>query len=520
MFQNTWLETEASIIVPVCLIILLASRILPNLLIKQDPTDKWSHVLDAQAWSEAGKLPSSTNRFVPYDDFSYPFGVSFFLKFFKRKPVEKFVWLNLAVNIAELIFLYLFAFFFLNLESAVLLMLMTSIIPSVLSPWYGLFGVNARNIGATITTGYLITVYASISLSSPHLTIALSAFLFFMAIYFSQFAIQTIIISSLFVSFWFATFVSLIPILITLSLVFVLNIKSAKKIMLGHFKHVKFYYKFLQYHAVATLYRNRSLHELFFLSTYIVDFKRFFLSFPFLRLFIFYPIILFYILFKTISVEYSILQDFAICLVVMNFILCLCIPIKGLRFLEADRYFMFGSNLIVFLAFAEMLAKRLHIWAIPITLLSSLWYLILLKLRISYNLTADVVASEKEIVKMLKKEKLNEETVLCVPTNISDKMAVLTHHKFVGLHTNVCPDSKKWGFYENLYSDNFYPYPNLNNETLLDALRVGLIVVSKKFTNHTYLKSNNYPNAINLDTKKFKKYLENEDFILLKREFY
>ena len=54
MFQNTWLETEASIIVPVCLIILLASRILPNLLIKQDPTDKWSHVLDAQAWSEAG----------------------------------------------------------------------------------------------------------------------------------------------------------------------------------------------------------------------------------------------------------------------------------------------------------------------------------------------------------------------------------------------------------------------------------------------------------------------------------
>ena len=57
-------------------------------------------------------------------------------------------------------------------------MLMTSIIPSVLSPWYGLFGVNARNIGATITTGYLITVYASISLSSPHLTIALSAFLF------------------------------------------------------------------------------------------------------------------------------------------------------------------------------------------------------------------------------------------------------------------------------------------------------------------------------------------------------
>ena len=80
--------------------------------------------------------------------------------------------------------------------------------------------------------------------------------------------------------------------------------------------------------------------------------------------------------------------------------------------------------------------------------------------------------------------------------------------------------TQKWGFYENLYSDNFYPYPNLNNETLLDALRVGLIVVSKKFTNHTYLKSNNYPNAINLDTRSLKNISENEDFILLKREFY
>ena len=518
MSLAVWLDSYEHWIISICIVLSAISRAYPKKVIKQDPTDKWSHILDANIWRVKKKIPTTTGRFYPPDDFSYPYGIAYFLKL-SLNNINKFVWLNIVVNIAEVFSIFLLCYFYVNQYTAILYLMLASIMPSILSPWYGLYGVNARNIGAILCTMYAISLFIGEHYSQSLLFIPLQITVILISIYFSQFAVQSIIFTSTFTAFWFTSFTPLLPIFLTIVLVKSLSIKSIEGIVRGHYQHVKFYFKFLQYHATATIHRNKSLHQFFYELFRQTDLKKFIISFPFIRLIIFYPVIPIFIGVISTYGQVGLLYEYALGLVLMNILICIIIPLKGLRFLgEADRYFMFGSNHIILLSISEVLYFSENISVVIILMAFFLvWYLLLLRVRSEYNIDSEFEKDERVVLTFLKGMSSGDGNVLCVPTNISDKLAVNLENKFVGIHTNVNPNENYWQYYYDLYSRNLYPYPDLDNATLLKNLNIDLVIISKKFISTSYLKSNGYPKVMNLDPEGYSKILENESYIVLQR---
>ena len=476
-------------------------------------------MLDALIWKKKSSIPTTTNRFYPPDDFSYPHGIAYLLKFFSN-DAEKFVWLNIILNILEVIVIFAFIYCYLDKHVAILFLLLTAIMPSILSPWYGLYGVNARNIGAITCTLYILCIVLSFYDFSIYYTLPLQISLIILSILFSQFAVQSIIVISLFSAIWFVSFVPLIPLILTITVLKLLNFQQINRILYGHYQHVKFYKNFLQYYAVATIHRNKSIHEIITGFYRQKDLKKFVMSFPLLRLIIFYPILPIYIISIIIYGQTNILEFYAMGLVIMNTALCLVIPLKGWRFLgEADRYFMFGSNYIVTAALAGIFYRTENIVAtLVLCAFFSLSYLILIKVRLRYNTETGLQKNELSVLEFLKSSSRDNATVLCVPTNISDKLAVFTKNKFVGIHTNVNPDEHYWAHYKTIYERNLYPYPDLSNKSFLMNSDVGIIVVSKKFTSKKYLQSNGYPSEVYSIPHGYSKVIENQSFIVLQRQ--
>ena len=219
MFLEIWLENNFAWVVVICIFALIVSRSLPKILIRQDPTDKWSHLLDASIWNKHTSLPKTTNRFIPNDDFSYPYGIAYILNRFSSRKEEKFIWLNITLNIFELIFIFAVAYFIFGTKAALIFLLLTSISPSILSPWYGLYGVNARNIGAIISTLYLLGIFFIDNGASIIYLIPALVLLIFAAIYFSQFAIQAIILVSIFSSLWLISIYPIIPLILSFTFI-------------------------------------------------------------------------------------------------------------------------------------------------------------------------------------------------------------------------------------------------------------------------------------------------------------
>ncbi len=497
-------------------IFLVAVRLLPMLVLKIDPSDKWSHLLDAQIINQnGGCLPESTDRFVPRDDFSYPPGVANFLSILPSGSREKiFIIMNIFLNLLEATIWYVIA---MALGAGREFLLLIIFMPGVLSPWYGLYGINARNFAAILLGFYVLLVFYIESDAVPHVTGLILGVIFVIILYTSKFGLQALFaISLIFSIYYYDPYITLYTLYPLIFIIFS-NQKWMLRVLRGWYRHCRFLYLWGQYHSTTCVLRNLSPYE-FCVQIKTDGLRRVLRNiafFPLIRCMVLYPII------PTFLVMYSLIDTttlhavFALQLLLFSMCILLITSHFPFKFLgEPDRYIMFGPNIFLILATAELLT--MHDYGRGIASAYCIFSFIIL-LRVFFmrkrmrndNFSAD---EEKTILNEIATTDQNA-MIITSPSNLADKFALYSNHKFFGIHTNCPPKESSWDVLKEIYT-NYYPYPDLSKIEKMKQYQIKFLVIDKNANENTFTNLDQVQNGFHTD--KLMKIKETKRYICYK----
>lgn len=361
--------------------------------------------------------------------------------------------------------------------------------PLAFSPWAGLYGVNARVFGALLCNASVVSMVFAESLHVP-LLFAVPILLTPLVVLSSQFGVQSLLVAGFSISIYYQSMVPLGSILMGAVVAIVVTRGKAFAIMKGHFWHVTFYGIFLQFHSVATVFRNHGVFRWILKMFRERQGIESILWVPLVRVFVWNPWLIFLFFLIQDSFVFSMVNKGLLMIIFTSLVIIPIITMRGMRFLgEADRYFTFISTvpLVVLVAIHSENASILY-WTgygllLTIGAVTSA-FMILKRSKIKHQ-----ESEEPEIETAAVLEKLVSEDpgrVLVIPQNRSDKLACFCNCEFVGIHTNVTWDRSKWPVYFSIFQ-KFYPYPISSIDHLKKAFGVKYIVVAKRFLVPSYL---------------------------------
>lgn len=491
-------------------IIAVIFRLLPLYYWKFDGTDAWSHIFDAgQLRRFDGALPDKVKSFYPEPEFTYPWIISYFIYRFKPcDPVRSAIHINIILSLVEFLTAAFLLFLIINhggdtktiFYSSIAVIGVYAVSPIVYSPWAGVYGINARVLGALVTNVALVTMVFCIS-TKDYLLLIVPVLLIPIVIISSKFAVQAFILGAVALSLIYS---SPIPLLVScLGLVFSLLVTKGKvlSILKGHYKHAKFYCIFLQYHATATVYRTWSIYRWIINSIKSRTIKNSIGTLvwvPAIRVIIWNPWIIL-VLWGLLYVEtFDEVTKGLLTLVFAGLVVIPVITTKGVRFLgEADRYFTFMSTMPLALLIGLNVTSLDNAWALYFLVFIYNVFMSVYMFKVRAGIAkGEGAESEQDVANYLEANCRDEyERVVVVPQNVSDKLACYCNCVFMGLHTNVTEDEEKWGVYFKLFP-KFYPYPNTSYEELKSEYNVKHVVLAKRFVEAEYLRRLQLPQDI------------------------